>query len=723
MTKSELVSKNSKVLHAIRQYKKELDEIRTRRSRYATDIKTTIDNLVAKEATDAFEKMPISAINFNRAGIRVSALEKAGIHTIGRLDRYSESQLLNIRGIGQDSVYSILNNLKELRRRAQQSSKLSFNINEVGAYDKYHELMREIYVYRNSRDFEKEADALLTQIGDLEIDVEENGKKLGFFSWLFMNDGEKSAVEQSVLLVYEFYEQIFEPYYRQFADENRKFLATATQNGWIEFHDNLAGCYTVIDNITNSRTTAPMAGKLVNGVELDRFIEQINKTSVDLSLMRTDLRRYQEFGVKFNVSQKRTLLGDEMGLGKTIQAIATIAHLNAIGKKKALVCCPLSVLINWEREIHKHSSLRVVRIYGESKLSAYNTWLTQDCVGLTTYETLSKYDFTRKGNLDILVVDEAHNVKHSTARRTQLVVQLANMSEYVLYMTGTPMENNPKEMKYLISCLQPNVAIRLESLLENSEQFKRAVVPVYLRRTREDVLKELPELIDIEDWLEMNSYEQTKYIQSLQSESFMQVRRISWNVDNAHSGKLEKLIGLCDDAREEGRKVLVFSFFRDTMEMVRLALGEHCIGEISGDVSVEERQRLIDRLGQAPVGSVLVSQITAGGLGLNIQAASVIIICEPQYKPSTENQAIARSYRMGQTRNVIVHRLLMKDTVDERLMEVLKQKSELFDAFADVSEVGDRDFKINKSVMADIIKQECKKYEVVRVERDDENGE
>ena len=119
---------------------------------------------------------------------------------------------------------------------------------------------------------------------------------------------------------------------------------------------------------------------------------------------------------------------------------------------------------------------------------------------------------------------------------------------------------------------------------------------------------------------------------------------------------------------------------RDLLE-TRFALS----GEITGSTPAEERQGIIDRFSDAPGSSILLCQIQAGGTGLNMQAASVVIICEPQFKPSIENQAISRAYRMGQGRNVLVYRLLCVDTVDEKIMEMLEEKQAVFDAFADVS--------------------------------------
>ena len=132
---------------------------------------------------------------------------------------------------------------------------------------------------------------------------------------------------------------------------------------------------------------------------------------------------------------------------------------------------------------------------------------------------------------------------------------------------------------------------------------------------------------------------------------------------------------------------------------------DQCLEPITGSVSVNRRQEILDEFEAAPEGTVLLAQITSGGTGLNIQSASVVIICEPQFKPSTENQAISRAYRMGQTRNVLVYRLLCEDTVDERITKLLEDKQAIFDTFADKS-VAAQSIEIDDKAFKDIIKEE-----------------
>jgi superfamily II DNA or RNA helicase len=129
------------------------------------------------------------------------------------------------------------------------------------------------------------------------------------------------------------------------------------------------------------------------------------------------------------------------------------------------------------------------------------------------------------------------------------------------------------------------------------------------------------------------------------------------------------------------RKVVVFSYFRDVLAVVGAAFGTDACGPITGSTPVADRQRIVDEFTASPKPAVLVCQIEAAGVGVNIQAASVVILCEPQVKPSIEAQAVARAHRMGQVRTVQVHRLLIADSVDERMIEILSSKAQLFDAY------------------------------------------
>ena len=400
-----------------------------------------------------------------------------------------------------------------------------------------------------------------------------------------------------------------------------------------------------------------------------------------------------------------------MGLGKTLQAIASMAHLAAKGNTHFLVICPLRVLVNWEREIQKFCGMSTIAIYGDDRQEEFDKWIAEGGVGITTYETTVKLEVPVELEVAMVTVDEAHYIKNPQAQRTIAVGRLLEKAEYNLLMSGTPLENRIEEMLFLVNTLNKEVGAQIEELTDftQADKFRLALAPVYLRRNKEAVLKELPDLQEKEDWGILTKEVGKVYDETLADGNFMCIRQISWNLPNfEESTKAKRLLEICEAAKEQDRKVLIFTFFKDTIEKVMKLLGDDCVGYINGSISPDERQKLVDKFEKAGAGAALVSQVVAGGVGLNIQAASVVIFCEPQIKPSMETQAVARAYRMGQTRNVLVHRLLIKDSIDDAMMEVLKQKQTVFDNFADESVTGVADIEINEKALGELVDQEKK---------------
>jgi SNF2 family DNA or RNA helicase len=289
----------------------------------------------------------------------------------------------------------------------------------------------------------------------------------------------------------------------------------------------------------------------------------------------------------------------------------------------------------------------------------------------------------------MLVVDEAHYVKNPTAQRSTRVRELQQRAERVLFMTGTPMENRVEEFRNLVGYLQPHLLSSIDraEAVVGARKFREAIAPVYLRRNAEDVLTELPDLLQIDEWEEFSATELEAYRAAVSDRDFMAMRRVAFLACPRESAKLRRLVDIAEEAALNGHKVIVFSYFRDVLTVVAEALGDRAIGPLTGSLPSARRQQLVDAFTEADSKAVLVSQIQAGGVGLNMQAGSVVILCEPQVKPTMESQAIARAHRMGQVRSVQVHRLLTPDSVDQRMLEILALKQRLFDEYARRSDV------------------------------------
>ncbi|HEY8546977.1 MAG TPA: DEAD/DEAH box helicase, partial [Acidimicrobiales bacterium] len=418
--------------------------------------------------------------------------------------------------------------------------------------------------------------------------------------------------------------------------------------------------------------------------------ERIGAHELDTSLLRVTLRGYQAFGARFALAQGRAILGDEMGLGKTVEALAAIAHLHAGGATHSLVVCPAGVLVNWAHEVEQHSALRAFRLHGSDRRAQLREWARHGGVGVVTYDSLKSLALPDGVRPALLVADEAHYVKNPEAQRTQAIRRHLAATDRVLLLTGTPMENRLDEFRQLVDHIRPDLAARMtpSAGLLGADAFRAAIADAYLRRNQSDVLDELPPRIDNEDWVVPTAADRRAYARAVASGNFMAMRRAAFAAASAgRSAKLQRLLEIVDEAAGNGWKTVVFSSFLDVLRAIDRALGERSAGLLTGRLDPSARQALVDRLTRSPEPRVLASQIQAGGVGLNIQAASVVVLAEPQWKPSIEDQAIARAHRLGQVRPVHVHRLLVEDGVDQRMLELLRVKRATFDRYVRTSDL------------------------------------
>ncbi|WP_052207189.1 DEAD/DEAH box helicase [Sinomonas humi] len=420
----------------------------------------------------------------------------------------------------------------------------------------------------------------------------------------------------------------------------------------------------------------------------DDIVEAVRSLELDTQHLSASLRGYQSFGARFALVQGKVIIGDEMGLGKTVEALAVLAHLRSKGAHHSLVICPAAVVTNWVREVRAKSRLRPYRLHGPGRDAAALGWVRSSGVAVTTFETLLWVEpYVRMlDGLGCVVVDEAHYVKNPATQRARRVARIIDLAERTVLLTGTPLENRIDEFRTLVGYIRPDLAVDGSGL--SPKRFRRQVAPAYLRRNQEDVLTELPELVEVEEWLPFSAEDEEAYFDAVVAGNFMAMRRAAM-ASGTRSGKMQRLVEIVQEAEDNRRRVIVFSQFRDVLDRVAHTLPGEVYGPLTGSVPAAARQAMVDQFSVAGHGAVLVSQIVAGGIGLNIQAASVVVICEPQLKPTTEWQAIARARRMGQLESVQVHRLLSEEGVDRRVTEILARKQQLFDDFARVSETAD----------------------------------
>ena len=638
------------------------------------------------------ESMDVELLAQGKQGIRIANLRSAGIQNVWQLSRLSVTRLEALEGIGQQGAVKIRKLTDQIVDNTRKKLSVRIRVDEPAPADDG--LIRALYVLIVHDGLRQQLKPIYdTNHKEIQKELEAAKPATGAVRWFFTSKTYRDkALAAAASLETRLEGEFGDPALLEQYQAAEKADITECR---AHFRENAAQYYAVLGQYCKQLNAEQLSE---TGLDKD-LVAAIEAQPLDLRYLNATLRPYQTFGVKYAVHQKRSLLGDEMGLGKTFQAMAMLAALKAAGKHHFMVVCPASVLINWCRELKKHTQLEVTQVRGGDE-KALRHWRENGDVAVTTYESISRFRLPEKFTFDALVVDEAHYVKNPDAQRTVAMEKLLDKTEYVLYMSGTPLVNRVEEMCFLVDCLQPEIARKLEKVktISTAEQFRQELATVYLRRARADVLKELPDLIEKEQWCQLSAPEKALYREAVSSGNLMAIRQVSWQMDDvASSTKGKRLLELCDGAKEEGRKVIVFSFFRGTLEKVRTLLGDRCTETISGDISPARRQEIVDGFHAADPGAVLVSQVQAGGTGLNIQAASVIIFCEPQLTPALENQAVSRAYRMGQTRDVLVYRLLADDTVDERMMEILSQKQEAFDRFADDSVIGDSQLQQQKA--------------------------
>ncbi|MFF8470831.1 DEAD/DEAH box helicase [Streptomyces griseus] len=645
-----------------------------------------LDSLVNRELA----AIPVSRLKDVTEGrLRLGALEQAGFGTVGQVHGTGRYELRQIPGVGAHTADQALAAAGQIAHAVRDT--VSVRIDVDAPDDTSTALVVALHrLVEAGADVRRAVDAARRLTERLDPLVAAAGPAGSRLRMLFTGREARARAREAVdgvrAAVAEAVERELPVLFAQVSADLLRAPASSAE-AWVDFELRSAEYYSLLAELSGSGPDRDAAeGFLPAGIA-----DRVRALRLDDTCLRVSLRGYQAFGARFALAQKRVVIGDEMGLGKTVQAIAALAHLAAHGESHFLVVCPASVLINWTREIRARSTLRAVPVHGAERTGAFADWRENGGVAVTTFDALhllpGAADSVRPG---MLVVDEAHFVKNPAARRSRAVAGWAERVERVLFLTGTPMENRVEEFRSLVRQLRPELAPSVSGThgAAGSRAFRRAVAPAYLRRNQADVLAELPALVQVDEWEELGAEDREAYREAVASGRFLRMRRAAYAVPEA-SAKLGRLRELVDEASESGLKVVVFSYFREVLATVGEALGPDAFGPLSGSVAPARRQELVDAFSAVDGHAVLLSQIQAGGTGLNMQAASVVILCEPQIKPTLEHQAVARAHRMGQVRPVQVHRLLATDSVDQRLVELLARKDRLFDAYARRSDLAE----------------------------------
>jgi SNF2 family DNA or RNA helicase len=636
-------------------------------------------------------ELPLTRLKETTQGrLRLGTIEAAGYRTVGQAAAAGVARLQQIPGVGPQTATQVVAAARQLGSAMMQRVRVRFDPDTRPPVQA--RLLAELHRYAVARQAAMPGRENLDEVA-AALDAVLAGSTRAvsrlrmFFSGSRKRDEARSALRQLEDLVKSVRQSGLDTRLQQSLAD----LAARTPSGaalWRDYEERAVFYNGLLIEI----------GELAPDIEAGQgFIpadiaRRVHNHPLDLSLMRASLRGYQAFGAKFALCQGKAMLGDEMGLGKSVEALAAMCHLHVEGRKHFLVVCPASVLVNWTHEIERHSQLRSHRLHGPDRQRNLRAWTRTGGVAVTTYESLRSLAKPAEIDLGMLVVDEAHYAKNREAERTKAVRQWAAATDRVLFLTGTPMENRVEEFRVLVSHLQPALVPRISSVdgMIGAGHFRAAVAPVYLRRNQDDVLQELPPRVETQEWVQLTSRDLEAYRDAVAAGNFMAMRRAAYvSGRRDDSAKLGRLVEIVQEASANGRKVVVFSYFRDVLSTVASVLGSVAAGPLTGSIPPIQRQAMIDEFTARHGPAVLVSQIQAGGVGLNIQAASVVILTEPQWKPTIEDQAIARCHRMGQVRSVDVHRLLAEDTVDQRMLDILAAKADLFDEYVRRSELKD----------------------------------
>jgi SNF2 family DNA or RNA helicase len=671
---------------------RDLERVLAQQERLITETKAAASQVKESQVLLELAKLPIDNLNdATEETVRVETLRKYGYQTVASVYNSSAIQLEKIPGITLTAAQSLKALADHMYVAVAQTISYGFDIEDLSAADK--DLIGNLQGLDILKSATKNSTSKMKPIAEnIKNSLRATDPLKSRFRWIITGSQKKEraleALEQISYLIGDPLTITVVQAARLGLDAIGKKAEPAVQ----DYERRSGDYYAILEEVTNVRSSTA-ANRHFN----QELLDKIDAQELDTSAIKATLRQYQNFGGKFALTQGRVIIGDEMGLGKTLQAISAMAHRHASGATRFLVVCPASVVTNWIREVDSRSELPIIKIHGEDHKASLKQWIEIGGIGITTFDTLKSFEITPEEiaalAIDMIIVDEAHYIKNISTGRSRTIQKWLERTPNVIFLTGTPLENNVDEFIRLATLLDPKIGGDLNRvvLASGPEPFKKAVAPIYLRRNTEEVLKELPELIEVAEYCSWEGVDRQKYIDAVASGNFMAMRRAAFNpVQDQVPSKLERLVELVDEAIESGQKIIVFSYFRTVIDQVMKVLGDKAVGPITGSVSSTQRQNIVDQFQNAPTPLALVGQIQAAGTGLNIQAASVVIICEPQIKPSLEVQAIARAHRMGQVRKVQVHRLILPESVDEKMIALLAYKQNQFDAYAKESDLADQ---------------------------------
>ncbi|MDQ8738721.1 DEAD/DEAH box helicase [Paenibacillus sp. LHD-38] len=471
-------------------------------------------------------------------------------------------------------------------------------------------------------------------------------------------------------------------------------------------------------DVTNGQWLESVMNRLTHPEE----IESIVSAGGDF---HASLREYQERGVGWLYFMKTLGLGaclaDDMGLGKTIQVIALLNFVRTRKEEKALLVVPASLIGNWMSEIGKFAPSLKYYVYHPSEnkeISEHGGSLKEHALFITTYGMLSKYEWLTNRAWDTLILDEAQAIKNPGTKQTKLVKQIK--ASYKIAMTGTPIENRLSDLWSLFDFLNKGLLGTAKEFTQFTKsmresdngytRLKKVVSPFILRRLKTDktIINDLPDKIEMKTYSTLTKKQVVLYnklVQELQRKiesaeegiqrkglvlaALMKFKQICNHPDQYlgqqvfaedESGKYARLREICETIYEKRERVIIFTQFKEITESLRSFLEEifqHRGLVLHGETAVNKRKEIVAEFQSKEYVPFMVLSIKAGGVGLNLTSANHVIHFDRWWNPAVENQATDRAFRIGQQKNVIVHKFITEGTIEEKIDLMIEAKMKL----------------------------------------------
>ena len=448
------------------------------------------------------------------------------------------------------------------------------------------------------------------------------------------------------------------------------------------------------------------------------------------------LRDYQETGVRWLLSLRKNgfggCLADDMGLGKTLQIISYLSDDSMTGTKN-LVVVPKTLLINWEKEFEKFSPNTDILIYYGTGRDIND--IVNYKVILTTYGTvLNDVDQISDIEFDNLIIDEAQYIKNSKSKNHRAIKKLKAKTKIIL--TGTPVENNIQEFWGLMQLINPAVFNKANSIMriadnqQRVDAVKRITTPFVLRRMKKDVLKDLPIKQEQVLYCKMESKQKELYdkmLLSIRHEINRQSDRFEIKANSVmlngllyleeicchplllskelnpegcrESAKFDQLLEILDSLYASGHKMVIFSRFTKMLKLIEKQLLKRHYNYYYLDGKTNSRMDLVEAFEASEMGVFLIS-LKAGGTGLNLVSADTAIIYDPWWNPASEKQAEDRIYRIGQKNKVMIYKMIVENSIEEKVQLLQKEKIGLYD---DLLNGHEQPTKITAEVIRDLL--------------------